>query len=406
MGVYFYSSFKSEGIQMGANRLWCKNCSKFFKEQVNTCPECHNSDLIDVERLFTKIIDEISSYYSQIIESFQEIDKLARDIEEIVNRYIRLKDLGFKGKKEVSSKILNFYAKLSCFVEPTSVKVNSIKKEFTHFKGENPYFLPPSGAMEKISEFESTLLERIFSLKRNFQDHVASLRSPKKFLQEKIKEMREKEHLLSLFKINRSLNERESIVRILSSKKKKRILFITSQRMLVINTLKNHVGKEIPLSKITELELQGWGFTRKIVVHLTTREDISLNFQPDLLPEMRKAIKLGKQSEKDTFIEEQRLFKPSTPQLSNAIASLFEAISLWIRKEQEVIVKNTKRKIKTNGKKEKQGKNKNEKLRALKKTVKALEDAFKKGHIKDEYYFSKKKELEQEIEELKEERRS
>lgn len=390
---------------MEKKRFWCPSCEELFYEETTNCPNC-KGELTNVGALFESLMDELAEYYSVMLEVYHIVDCMNRKIEKLARRYIQIKKQGLQGFEEIDSRILNFYAKLSCLVETTAAKIMGIKKDFDTFRGENDSFLPLSVMIGKITKFESKFLEQIFNLTRTLKKEVSSLNSPKKSVKKKIKKLERKKYLIRLFKINRTLNKSEKIVQIISNKNKRLVTFVTSQRLVIINSIKNNVVKEIPLSRISGLELKGWFFTKKIVICFSDQKETRIDFPPSFLSTLRESIKVGKKRERDTFEVEQRVFLPTPPQLVKRIACLFKEILEWLRKEQDLIL--MKKKEVENEDQVEEGREGDEKdlkegkLYALKRTLTALEDSFEKGIVQPEYFFDKKLEIEQKISDLRE----
>ncbi|NIQ04745.1 MAG: hypothetical protein GWO20_03135 [Candidatus Korarchaeota archaeon] len=386
---------------MGEKIFWCRNCHNMVTEDATRCPKCQKSNLVQVNSLFTSIIKELATYYSQMVNLYYKVDKMAREVGDITRRYITLKKSGLHGRDHISSKILNFYAKLSCLVESLSAKIQTLRKEFEQFQGKNDALLPPSASMGKVATFESQMLGKLYSLKRDFEERVPPLNSPKEGIYESLRRLERKKHLIRLFKSHRTLQEREKLVKIIASQDRRRLLFITTQRLLVIQSLKNRVVKEVPLSEITEVELKGWFFTKEVVLCFSNQKEMKLGFGSELLSNIRESIELGKEAESDTFIVEHRVFKPSTPQLINAVTTLFKEIVMWVDLKQHVVRRGEKEAfdedLSTDG--EENG-GINGELTALNRTLEALEDAFKKDQVKPEYYFDKKFKIERKISEI------
>lgn len=389
----------------GFEVFYCRNCFEIFRgAPKGQCPECKRTNLLDIETFFESIIERLKNSWVQMLSAFNEVSSLARKGEEVTREYILLRKKGLNGRETIRSKILNFYASLS-LVDTISSAAQEIRQEFKQFQGKATSSLPPSAIIEKVSKFESRLLEKVDSLKERLKGQVSSLTSPKKSISPHIQRLGMKVPLLRLFKVHRNLQKGERVIEITCNRERRRILYITSQRLLVISSLKNEVIKELSLSKISSVELKGRIFTKKIVLRLSNHKEVDLQFHPGRLSEIRESIKRGRKAEGNTtFTLEKNMYKPDVRELQHTLVTLFKSIVKWLKRKRALVNSKGSEKELTE-KQALQGEAKQDKKKEreiLKRTLSALEDSFKKGLVKPDYFFDKKADIEQDLNNLEE----
>lgn len=386
--------------------FYCRNCFEVIRgSSKGKCPTCNGTNLLNIETFFESIMERLKNAWDQMLASFYAVSSLARRGEEVTRKYNILRKKGLDGGETIRSKILNFYASLS-LVDTFSSEIQEIRRDFKQFKGKKASSLPSSAIIEKVSNFESHLLDRVLSLKESLKDQVYSLDPPKKGIREYIQKLERKVHLLRLFKVHRNLQKGERVIEITCNRERRRILYITSKRLLIINSLENEVIKELSLSKISSVELKGRIFTKKIVLRLSNYKEVGLQFHPGLLSKIRESIKCGTRAEEDTtFTLEKNMYKPDVRELQHTIVTFFKSIVKWLKRQRELVEDEKSENEELTEKqhvqeKDAQGKKKEREI--LQRTLSALENSFKKGLVKPDYFFDKKSDIEHDLHNLEE----